>query len=238
MLRHLTLVFSSIAAAGALSLTAAAQEYSTGNGYCNKRGRDEATKAPVEAFGVHPPGPDQAYSRRCVLWWWKKTYIPYYAPTSPTATSKRWEPCCYFPLMPYCTPYYIGYLPHRLCQSKPAPYGADGGWGDGPMPDHPMPSNPGETPLRYGPYTSVLQDDTIFWNMGGNGLVPYGTPRPPHNGPPDLVDAIQTTRAQGGCVCPPPPGGAPVTAAPVTLPPAEKADGKDGDKENKEAPPQ
>jgi hypothetical protein len=98
-----------------------------------------------------------------------------------------------------------------------------------------MPPNPGDTPLRYGAYTSVLQDDTIFWNMGGNGLVPYGTPRPPHNGPPDLVDAIQTTRAQGGGMCPPSPDGAPVMPAPAVLPPTEKANEKEGDKV---APPQ
>jgi hypothetical protein len=98
-----------------------------------------------------------------------------------------------------------------------------------------MPVNPGETPLRYGVYTSILQDDTTFWNMGGNGLVPYGTPRLPHNGPPDLVDAIQTTCAQGGGPCVTSPDGAPV------LPPAEKAEEKGGyvgDKPSKGAPPE
>jgi hypothetical protein len=235
MIRQLSLILGSTALVAMLSLPAAAQEYSTGNGYLNARGRGPATQTPVEAFGVHPPGSDAAYSRRCVFCWWRKTCIPYYAPLSPTATSVRWEPWCYFPLMPYFTPYYIGYLPHRLCQPKPAPYGSDGGWGDGPMPDHPMPLNPGETPLRYGPYSSVVQDDTIFWNMGGNGLVPYGTPRPPHIGSPDLVDAIQTNRAQGGGTCPPPPDGAPVTTVPAILPPTEKATVKEGDKE---APPQ
>jgi len=238
MLRQHILIPGSIALAAALSLPAAAQEYSTGNGYLNKRGRGPATETPVEAFGVHPPGPDATYSRRCFFCWWKKTYIPYYSPVAPVATSVRWQPWCYFPLMPYYTPYYIGYCPHRLCNPKPAPYGSDGGWGDGPMPDHPMPANPGETPLRYGPYTSIVQDDTTFWNMGGNGLVPYGAPRPPHNGPPDLVDAIQATRAQGGGICPPSPDGAPVTTAPATLPPTEKADEKEGNKGGKEAPPQ
>ncbi len=238
MVRQHTLILGSTILAAMLSLPAAAQEYSTGNGYLNARGRGPATQTPVEAFGVHPPGPDKAYSRRCIFCWWKKTYIPYYAPTSPTATSVRWAPCCYFPLMPYYTPYYMKYLPHRLCNAKPAPYGSDGGWGDGPMPDHPMPPNPDETPLRYGPYTSVLLDDTIFWNMGGNGLVPYGAPRPPHNGPPDLVDAIQTTRAQGGGICPCASDGAPVPTAPAVLPPTQKGYEKVGDKDQKEAPPQ
>ncbi len=90
--------------------------------------------------------------------------------------------------------------------------------------------------LNYGAYTSILQDDTIFWNMGGNGLVPYGTPRPPHNGPPDLVDAIQVTRqagpgfGDGSCAGPPPivdPAAAmPGMAPPPVIPRAENPPGE------------
>lgn len=215
-------------------------EYPIGNEYSNggrcKKGRKEATMTPVEAFGVHPPGPDPADQNRCIFRWWRKIFTPYYAPASPTSTSVRWKPWCYFPLMPYYTPYYIGYLPKRLCNPKPAPYGSDG-WGQGPMPDHPFPP-PGETPLGFGPYTSTLLDDTVFWNMGGNGLVPYGTPRPPHGGPPDLVDAIQATRQQqygGGCCAPIVDGAAaPVMPGPAILPPNEKVDEKDN-KDNKKS---
>jgi hypothetical protein len=232
MKRLFSLFLGAMIGSGMLSLPAVAQEYSNGTGAINKRGRDEATKTPVEAFGVHPPGPDPAYNRKIFFRRWRFTFIPYYAPASPTASSVRWKPWCYFPLMPYYTPYYIGYCPKRLHNPPPACYGSDGGWGQGPMPDHPMPPNPQDTPLRYGVYTSVLQDDTIFWNMGGNGLVPYGTPRPPHEGPPDLVDMIQTTRAGGpGGSCAPvvategpaiaPPG---EPAAPDVLPPPKTAD--------------
>jgi hypothetical protein len=220
MHRQLTLVFSSIALGAALSLPAMAQEYS--NGGNGKKGRNDATLTPVEAFGVHPPGPDPADSHRRFFCWWRKTYVPYYAPVAPVATSVRWKPWCYFPLMPYYTPYYNGYCPHRLCNPQPQPYGYDGGWGKGPMPDHPFPANPEEAPLRYGGYTSVIQDDTIFWKMGGNGLVPYGTPRPSSGGSPDLVDAIQVSRGKGdGCI---PPLGAVPAAVPVPASPAEKPD--------------
>jgi hypothetical protein len=71
--------------------------------------------------------------------------------------------------------------------------------------------------------------------MGGNGLVPYGTPRPPHQGPPDLVDAIQAARQNGGGICPPSIDGAPVITAPATLPPTEKVTEKEG---KQQVPPQ
>ncbi|HTU92184.1 MAG TPA: hypothetical protein VMF69_19030 [Gemmataceae bacterium] len=219
MLRQLSLVLSATALAATLSQPATAQEYSNG-GLCAS-GRKAAILTPVEAFGVHPPGPDPADLHRRIFCWWKKIFTPYYAPLSPTSTSVRWKPWCYFPLMPYYTPYYIGYCPKRLHNPKPLPYGFDGGWGPGPAPDHPFPPNPGDAPLNYAGYTSVIQDDTVFWNMGGNGLVPYGTPRPPHEGPPDLVDAIQVSRQQGGGLCAPPPDGPPLAAAPAILPPAE-----------------
>lgn len=193
MKRLLSLLCSSTALAATLSLPAAAQEYSNG-GIC-KKGRKEATSTPVEAFGVHPPGPDPADTHRRLFCWWRRTYVPYYAPVAPVATSVRWKPWCNFFLMPYYTPYYIGYCPKRM-HNKPQPYGSNG-WGDGPMPEH-GPTQPGSPPLNYGLYTSIIQDDTIFWRMGGNGLEPYGTPRPPHYGPPDLVDAIQVSRSTGG----------------------------------------
>ncbi len=248
MLRQLSFVVGSIVLAATLSPPAAAQnEYSNGTGALNARGRGPATQTPVEAFGVHPPGPDPMYTGRCLFPWWAKTYTPYYAPASPTATSVRWKPWCYFFLMPYYTPYYLRYLPWRCFNPKSPPYGCDGGWGPGPMPDHPFPANPEQTPLGYGPYTSTVQDDTVFWNMGGNGLVPYGTPRPPHGGPPDLVDAIQVTRQQkygGGGACVAPADGVPLAPVPAILPPGEhpdmsvdKKDNKDSkdNKENKEA---
>lgn len=230
MKKLFSLLLVSIALGAMPSRPAAAQEYSNG-GNC-KKGRKEATLTPVEAFGVHPPGPDPADMNRCVFCWWKYTYIPYYSPLAPIATSIRWKPWCYFPLLPYYTPYYLGYCPHRCHCPKPLPYGYDGGWGQGPAPDHPIPDVKDTAPLRYGPYTSVIADDTTFWNMGGNGLVPYGAPRPPHSGPPDLVDAIQISRQQGGGACAISPAGPPVTAAPAILPPAENAD----EGENKQAP--
>ncbi|GEM_PF-2931367 len=230
MLRQLSFVVGLTILATTLALPAAAQnEYSNGTGALGKKGRGPATMTPVEAFGVHPPGPDAMYTGRCLFCWWSKIYVPYYAPLSPTATSVRWKPWCNFFLMPYYTPYYIGYSPWRACKPKPLPYGYDGGWGPGPMPNAPIPPDPEkEAPLRYGPYTSVLADDTIFWNMGGNGLVPYGMPRPPHSGPPDLVDAIQATRQQGGGVCCPA-SSAPPVAGPAVLPPTERPDQKESD---------
>jgi hypothetical protein len=226
MHQQLFRLLGSTVLAAMLALTAAAQEYSNG-GTCQK-GRGPATLTPVEAFGVHPPGPDPADCNRCFFCWWKKIFKPYYAPVAPVATSVRWKPWCYFPLLPYYTPYYCGYCPHRLCRPEPPPYGYDG-WGRGPMPCE-GPDGLGQG--KYGPYTSVIQDDTIFWNMGGNGLVPYGTPRPPHYGLPDLVDAIQATRPQGDGACLA--DGAPVEVgdgpAPSGTPAVEKSDEKEGDR--------
>jgi hypothetical protein len=78
----------------------------------------------------------------------------------------------------------------------------------------------------------VITDDTVFWNMGGNGLVPYGTPRPPHSGSPDLVDAIQVSRQQGGGVCGVGPAvmGASPMMVPAVLPPGEQTSGNEDDK--------
>lgn len=227
MRQQLSLFFGSTALAAMLSLTAAAQEcahdgagatvygpeYSDGgHGKC---GRCPATNTPVEAYGVHPPGVN------CCK---HGAIVPYYAPLAPTPTCYRWR-------ITHYTPYYCGYCAHRRHGPKPPPYGADG-WGQGPMPGQ----GPDGAQPNYGVFTSVVQDDTIFWNMGGNGLVPYGTPRPPHSGPPDIVDMIQVTRRGGpGHAVP---SGAPVATwsggeSPAIMQPAEKTDEKEdarGDK--------
>ena len=202
MTQRFSCLFASVALAAIMSLTVAAQEYS--NGGKGAKGRGPATSTPVEAFGVHPPGLAPADARH-----WKP-YIPYYAPASPVASSTRWRPWSYHFLLPYYTPYYRGYSPHRLFNPPPRPYGSNG-WGAGPRPDAPLPEEPGTTPLEYAGYTSVIDDDTTFWNMGGNGLVPYGAPTPPRSGPPDIVDMIQASRGHGACPVPPI-----VTSAPVT----------------------
>lgn len=174
-----------VMAAITMSLPAAAQEYS--NGGKGAKGRGPATSTPVEAYGVHPPGLAPADARH-----WKP-YVPYYAPLSPVASSTRWKPWSYHFLLPYYTPYYQGYSPHRLFNPPPRPYGSNG-WGAGPRPEAPLPEEPDTTPLGYAGYTSVIADDTTFWNMGGNGLVPYGAPQADSLRPPDLVDAIQAAR--------------------------------------------
>lgn len=188
----MTLRFSyllgSAALAAILSLPAAAQEYS--NGGKGASGRGAATLTPVEAYGVHPPGLAPADAKH-----WRP-YVPYYAPLSPVASSTRWAPWGYAPLLPYYTPYYSGYCPHRLFNRRPRPYGSNG-WGAGPKPDSPLPDDPGTTPLRFGPYTSVVEDDTTYWNMGGNGLVPYEAGQSTPMRAPDLVDAIQASRPHG-----------------------------------------
>jgi hypothetical protein len=258
MLRQLSLPFGSMALAATLSLTAAAQECPNGvcpsgpgpacsgdganvygpeysNGGACKKGRGPAIVTPVEAYGVHPPGPDPVDLNRCwFLHRWSEMWIPYYAPLSPTSTSVRWKPCCYFPLVPYYTPYYCGYCPHRCHTPEPPPYGFDGGWGPGPVPGH----EPVHPPLNYGGYSSVIQDDTTFWNMGGNGLVPYGHPPAPRIVAPDLVDMIRVSRLQGGGPCSPAPYGAPLAgwsggSAPAILPPTAKPNEKGGSRDDK-----
>ncbi|HET6879851.1 MAG TPA: hypothetical protein VFI31_06840 [Pirellulales bacterium] len=188
MTHRFSWLLGSAALAAIMALTAAAQEYS--NGGKGAKGRGPATLTPVEAFGVHPPGLAPADARH-----WKP-YIPYYAPLSPVASSTRWKPWANCFLLPYYTPYYIGYSPNRHWNPPPRPYGSNG-WGDGPRPEAPLPDEPGTTPLQYAGYTSVVDDDTTLWNMGGNGLVPYGAPQPTAVRPPDLVDAIQTSRPHG-----------------------------------------
>lgn len=188
MTHHISCLFGTTALAAILSLPAAAQEYS--NGGKGAAGRGPATMTPVEAYGVHPPGLAPADARH-----WKP-YVPYYAPLSPVASSTRWRPWANYFLLPYYTPYYIGYSPNRHWNPPPRPYGSNP-WGRGPMPEMPLPEEPGTTPLNYAAYTSVIDDDTIYWNMGGNGLVPYGEPPPATARPADLVDAIQASRPRG-----------------------------------------
>ncbi len=211
MKRLLSLLVGSTALAATWSSPARAQEYSSG---CEKK-PCPVIATPVEAYGVHPPGAECCCK--------KGTVIPYYAPLSPTATCYRFREIC-------LTPYYCGYCAKHLFKKKAPPYGCDGGWGPGPMPE-----GPGTPPFNYGPYTSVLTDDTLFWRMGGNGLVPYGTPQPPRAGPPDLVDMIQASRPWGA------PGDAPCVASadPAVLPPPPLPAEMVGapDKDGKTAPP-
>lgn len=174
-----------LALAAIVSLPANAQEYS--NGGKGARGRGPATMSPVEAFGVHPPGLAPADAQHY------RPYIPYYAPLSPVASSTRWRPWSYHFLLPWYTPYYMGYSPNRHWNPPPRPYGSDG-WGKGPGPDMPLPEDSETTPLDFGPYTSVVEDDTKYWNMGGNGLVPYGADQADAVQSPDLIDAIQASR--------------------------------------------
>lgn len=176
--------------AAILSLPAVAQEYS--NGGHGAAGRGPAILTPVEAFGVHPPGIDPADTQHWVSRW-RQRFIPYYAPVSPVASTARWKPWAYHPLFPYYTPYYLGYSPHRHSNPPPRRYGSDG-WGRGPQPDSSLPDDPEDTPLDYAAYTSVIEDDTTFWNMGGNGLVPYGSSETGGARQPDLIDAIQAGR--------------------------------------------
>lgn len=193
MTHRFSCLLGSAALAALMSLSTSAQEYSNG-GVCAS-GRKAAILTPVEAFGVHPPGLDPFDAKRLYPPW-RQRYIPYYAPLSPVASTARWRPWAYYPLLPYYTPYYLGYCPHRLFNPPPRPYGSNG-WGMGPKAELPLPEDPGTTPLDFGPYTSVVGDDTTFWNMGGNGLVPYGAAQAAPVGPPDLVDAIQASRPRG-----------------------------------------
>jgi hypothetical protein len=187
MAHRFSCLFGSAALAAIISSSAAAQEYS--NGGQGDSGRGPAILTPVEAYGVHPPGLAAADAKH-----WRP-YVPYYAPLSPVASSTRWRPWSNHFLLPYYTPYYLGYSPNRHWNPPPRPYGCDG-WGRGPMPEMPVPEEPGTTPLAYGPYTSVVDDDTTYWNMGGNGLVPYGEFQSRPGRAADLVDEIQAGRPQ------------------------------------------
>lgn len=216
----MTRLFSCLVGAAVLatiaSPPAAAQEYS--NGGAGEAGRKAATLTPVEAFGVHPPGIDPADAqRRCARS--RQAYVPYYAPLSPVASTARWKPGAYRPLAPYYTPYYPGYSPQRHSKAPPRRYGSNG-WGCGPMPEAPLPEEPGTTPLDFGAYTSVIEDDTTYWNMGGNGLVPYGAPQPAGMRSPDLIDAIEAGRPRGRIYF----RGAAPAGTPAMVSPGEAAD--------------
>ena len=190
---RLSWLMGAAALSASMSLPTSAQEYS--NGGHGADGRGPAILTPVEAFGVHPPGLDPAEAQSwCASS--RQRYFPYYAPLSPVASSARWRPWAYRPFLPYYTPYYREYCPHRLFNPPPRRYGSDG-WGRGPQPELPIPEEPGTTPLTYAGYTAVVEDDTKYWNMGGNGLVPYGVPQMDEARPPDLIDAIQASRPRG-----------------------------------------
>ena len=142
-----------------------------------------AILTPVEAFGVHPPWTRSA-GRQPLLLSSLVSHLSFRITLRYLRQRLRFarQPTCYFPLMPYYTPYYIGYCPHRLRNPKPLPYGFDGGWGPGPMPGPRWQGCCCLSASTMAPTRPILKDDTIFWNMGGNGLVPYGAPRPPHAG--------------------------------------------------------
>jgi hypothetical protein len=211
MVRQLSLLLGSTALAAMLSLAARADGPITDGIGAHSRGL--AVLPPVESPDTPGLGVKSAHGG---LHHWNETFTPYYS--SPlTPISNRWRVSVY-------APYYRGYCLHHHFGPKPPPYGSDG-WGPGPGPN----GSDGSKLNSYGIYTSVLKDDTIFWRMGGNGLVPYGTPRPPHSGPPDIVDMIQDGREQGGSC-----GSAPVAAlaapsvaaGPAIMPPAEKTEEK------------
>jgi hypothetical protein len=218
MTHRFSRLFGSAALTAIMSLSATAQEYS--NGGTGEAARGPAILTPVEAYGVHPPGLDPAEAKH-----WRP-YVPYYAPLSPVGSSTRWRPWANCFLLPYYTPYYPGYSPNRHWNPPPRPYGSNG-WGAGPMPETSVPDEPGTTPLQFGPYTSVVADDTTYWNMGGNGLVPYGEFQSGSGRQADLIDEIQSSRprrrAHGRFLRAVPRA----TSAPV--PPAEAAGEQQGD---------
>jgi hypothetical protein len=179
----------SLVVASALPLTAAAQEYS--NGGTGQKGRGPAIESPVDTFGINPPlkgsADDYPCCPKCAL------CTPYYAPLSPTPTFSRW---CSDVLVPY----YCGYCSHRHFRPKPPPYGWDGACGVPPPGAEVV--EPGSPAYTFGVYTGAGTDEKAFWNMGGNGSVPYNAPPPPRSGPPDIVDMIQASRGRGPCPVP------------------------------------
>jgi hypothetical protein len=184
MKRLLSVLLGSSAVLAALSASAAAQEYS--NGGKGQQGRGPAILSPVDAFGLNAPLQGAADGYCCRK---NELYTPYYAPLSPTPTFSRWR-------TKFLTPYYVGYCSRRHVQPT-SPYGCDGGCAPIPPPGVELPA-PGSPAYTFGVYTGAGTNETAFWNMGGNGLVPYGAPPPPRSGPPDIVDMIQTSRGHGG----------------------------------------
>lgn len=114
---------------------------------------------------------------------WKVPYWPYYSPLVPI--SSRWKTC-------RLTPYYCGYLPPKHAPDSYAVGGCDG---TGVPLGAVIPGDPRFS--SYGVFMGAVQNDTLFWRMGGNGLVPYCAPPPPRIGPPDIIDMIEARR--GGC---------------------------------------
>jgi hypothetical protein len=108
----------------------------------------------------------------------KGGFYPYYSPLVPI--SVRWG-------YKQVIPYYPGYCRHGKHGASGCP-GAHDGAPSGPMVE------PTGGRFDYGAFSGGAgQDDTRFWRMGGNGLVPYGTPQPPRS-TPDLIDMIQGQR--------------------------------------------
>jgi hypothetical protein len=185
MIRQFSLLLGSTILAGIPSLTAMAQEYSFSG--AGAHGRGPAMLTPVESAGIH----ETRSGDECGLFHHKKaTFTPYYAPLSPTPTFARWRTTHY-------APHYVGYCPNRLfgphlprCGSNGSRCGFELG-----LDDH---GSNGSGLGSYGPFTGAGRDDTTFWHMGGNGLVPYSVERHPHSGPPDIVDAIQSSRGRDG----------------------------------------
>ena len=173
MLRRVAHFLQTTALAVPLSLvTAANAQVTDGLGMHN---RGMATCSPLESPDAPGHGPKS----------WNILFYPYYSPSVPI--SSRWETTRY-------TPYYRGYCPGH----GPDPYAACGlrgsGCGYGLGPDGPKDLSFS----TYGVFTGAGQDNTRFWRMGGNGLVPYGAPQPPGGGPPDIIDMIEAGRGHPG----------------------------------------
>jgi hypothetical protein len=175
MLRRVVLLLQTTALAVPLCLAAPASAQVTDGLGTHNRGM--AICSPLES----PDAPGHGKKS------WDVPFYPYYSPLVPI--SSRWKTT-------RLTPYYRGYCPGN----GPDPHAACGlngaGCGSGFGPDGPK--DPRFS--TYGVFTGAAQDDTRFWRMGGNGLVPYGAPQPPRDRPPDIIDMIEAGRGQPGPV--------------------------------------
>ncbi len=113
---------------------------------------------------------------------WKVPFTPYYSPLVPI--SSRWKTT-------RLTPYYPGYWPDKH-GANPYAAGGCGGTGGGPGHGAIQPGDPRFS--TYGVFTGAVKDDTLLGKLGGNGLVPYGAPRPPRLNSPDIIDMIEAGR--------------------------------------------
>jgi hypothetical protein len=128
---------------------------------------------------IDSPDPTGCNSANCDIGK-KGACLPYYSPLVPV--SSRW--CC-----GKLVPYYCGYCP----------WGKHGA-GEYGAPGSEIVVGPAGVPVAdYGAFTGGTgKDDKLFWRMGGNGLVPYGTPQPPHSRP-DIIDMIGAPHSHPGC---------------------------------------